>query len=148
MTPGAAASAVSAAPPQAVWDVLLDGRRWSFWNPGVEWLWFEGDPAPGTLATIKLKGVRQTALVIGEARPPEIFVLRLTIGPIARLALTWRLAAHGAGTRIDAVVAIDGIASGLLLGRSARRLEKAIPSHLERLAVRALEEQQKYARLE
>jgi hypothetical protein len=135
------ASAVSAAPPQAVWDVLLDGRRWSFWNPGVEWMWLEGDPAPGTLATFKLTRVRQTALVIEEAAPPHRFVLRLTVGPVARLQLTWTLAAHGAGTRVEAAVAIAGIAAGLLLKRSAERIAQAIPAHLERLAARASEEQ-------
>jgi len=142
------ASALSAAPPQAVWDVLLDGRRWSFWNPGVEWMWLEGDPAPGTLTTIKLSRVRQTAFVIEEAVPPQRFALRLTVGPVARLQLTWTLAANAAGTRIDAAIAIAGIAAGLLLKRSAERIAQAIPAHLERLAARACEEHQKNTRLD
>jgi hypothetical protein len=143
------ATAFSTAPPEVVWDVLLDGRRWSFWNPGVEWMWLEGDPVPGTLATIKLRRVRQTALVIEEALAPQRFALRLTVGPVARLELSWTLTAHDAGTRIDAAVAVAGIAAGLLLERSAQRVATAMPAHLERLSARAAEidEVQKNARL-
>jgi hypothetical protein len=141
------ASAISTAPPQAVWDVLLDGRRWSFWNPGVEWMWLEGAIEPGTLVAIKLKRVRQTALVIAEAVPPQRFALVLTIGPVARLRVTWALAPQAAATRIDAAVAISGFAAGLLLKRSAQRVAQALPGHVERLAVRACEEQEKNARL-
>jgi hypothetical protein len=148
MTREYTASVVAAASPQAVWDVLLDGRRWCFWNPGVEWMWLEGDLAPGTLATIKLKRVLQTAFVIQEALAPQRFAIRLTVGPIARLELSWTIAAQPAGTRIDAAIAIAGIAAGLLLGRSAKRVAAALPGHIERLAQRALDEQQKNAQLD
>jgi len=140
------ASAVSDASPQAVWDVLLDGRRWSFWNPGVEWMWLEGDPIAGTLATIKLARVRQTAFRIEEAAPPHRFALELTVGPVARLRLTWTIAAQDAGTRVDASVAISGIAAGWLLKRPAQRVATALPGHLERLAARAAEDAEKNAR--
>jgi carbon monoxide dehydrogenase subunit G len=135
------ASALCAAPPQAVWDVLLDGRRWSLWNPGVEWMWLEGDAVAGTLATIKLRRVRQTAFVIQEVLPPQRFAIGLKIGPVAQLRVHWSLAAQPAGTRIDAGIAIAGIAAGLLLERSAKRVAQALPGHLERLAARALEQQ-------
>lgn len=138
--------AISAAPPHAVWDVLLDGRRWSFWNPGVEWMWLEGDAAPGNVATIKLKGIRQTAFVIREALAQQRFVLGLTVGPVARLELAWTLAATPDGTRIEADVSIAGVAAGLLLRRPAQRIAAAMPGHVERLAARAVE-QQKNARL-
>ncbi len=134
-------SAVSAAAPQAVWDVLLDGRRWSFWNPDVEWLWLEGDAQPGTIATIKFRRVRQTALVIDEVLAAQRFALRLTVGPVARCRLSWTLTPQAAGTRIDAALAIAGIAAGPLLKRSAERVAAALPGHLERLAQRALEHQ-------
>jgi hypothetical protein len=139
-------TAHSAASPQAVWDVLLDGRRWSLWNPGVEWMWVEGEAAPGTLATIKLQRVRQTAFVIQEAVAPRRFALGLTVGPVARLQLTWSLAAAGTGTDLEAGVAVGGFAAGWLLERSARRVASALPGHLERLAARALDEQEKNAR--
>lgn len=142
------ASADSAAAPQAVWDVLLDGRRWSFWNPGVEWMWLEGDAGPGTLVTIKLKRVRQTALVLTELVPQRRFGLGLTIGPVARLDLTWTLAARGTGTHIDAAVATSGFAAGLLLRRYAGRIAQAFPGHVERLAAYACDGKEKSARLE
>ncbi|MGD0471661.1 MAG: SRPBCC family protein [Candidatus Velthaea sp.] len=142
------ASAISSAPPQAVWDVLLDGRRWSFWNPGAEWMWLEGAVEPGTLVTIKLQGVRQTALRIVEARPPQCFALALAIGPIARFEIVWTLAIQGSGTRIDTAVAIAGIAAGWLLRRPAQRVAEALPGHVERLAARAQEEEEKNARLQ
>jgi hypothetical protein len=141
------ASATSAASPHAVWDVLLDGRRWSFWNPGVEWMWLEGEAVPGALATIKLQRLRQTAFVIREAMPQQCLALTVTVGPVARLTLSWMLAEHGDGTRIDAQIAIAGIAAGLLLERPAKRIALALPGHLERLAARASAEQQKNARL-
>jgi hypothetical protein len=141
-------SAFSAAPSQAVWDVLLDGRRWSFWNPGVEWMWLEGDAAPGTLATIKLRRVRQTAFVVADAVPPEHFALKLTVGPVARLRLTWTLAAQPTGTRIEAAVAICGIAAGFVLKGSAERVAQALPGHVERLALRACQGHEKNARLD
>ncbi len=141
------ASAVSAAQPQAVWDVLLDGRRWSFWNPGVEWMWLEGDPQPGTLATIKLERVRQTAFTIAEAIVPHRFALRLTVGPIARLQLTWTIAEHASGSSVEAAVAIGGAAAGFLLKRPAERVARALPGHLERLAMRAAELCEKNTRL-
>jgi hypothetical protein len=131
------ASALSSAAPEAVWDVLLDGRRWSFWNSGIEWLWLEGEPVAGTLATIKARGMRQTALVIEEALHPQRFALGVTIGPVARMRVTWTLEALPTGTRIDAAVAIEGIAAGLLLKRRAERIAAALPVHLENLAARA-----------
>ena len=134
MTWERAAAAVSRAPLQAVWDVLLDGRRWSFWNPDVEWMWIEGEPVPGTVATVKLKRVRQTAFVIEEIAPPHRFAIRVTVGPVARLRLTWMLTTHERGTRIESIVAIDGVAAGFLLQRPARRVAQAMPATLERLA--------------
>jgi hypothetical protein len=119
--------------------VLLDGRRWSFWNPGVEWLWLEGEPVAGTLATIKLKGVRQTAFIIDEAVAPQRFGMHLTVGPVARLEVRWTLAQCAAQTRIEATIAVAGVAAGFLLKRPAQRVAQALPSHLERLAARAHE---------
>jgi len=140
------ATANSLAAPQAVWDVLLDGRRWSFWNPGVEWLWLEGEAVPGTLATIKFRRVRQTALIIEESLAPQRFALAVSVGPVARMTMSWTLGAQTSGTRIDGTIAITGIAAGPLLKRSAERIANGLPAHLEGLAARALELSEKNTR--
>ncbi len=128
----------SSAPAQAVWDVLLDGRRWSFWNPGVEWMWLEdGEPVPGSFATLKLVKARQTAFVVEEALPPRRFAAGLTVGPVAKLRVGWTLADAEAGTRIEASVGFAGVAAGWLVRRPAERIAAALPAHLERLAARA-----------
>ncbi len=131
------ATAHSSANRQAVWDVLSDGPRWSFWNPDVEWMWIEGEPVVGTLATIKLKRVRQTAFTIVDIAGAQRLALRLTVGPVARLDLSWTLRDEAMGTRIDCQVRITGIAAGPLLKAPAERIASALPASLERLAKRA-----------
>ena len=132
------AGASSAAPPERVWEVLLDGRRWSLWNPGVEWMTVEGALEPGGLLTMKPKGVRQTAFRIEAVRQQRLLALAVRFGPVATLRLRWELAPVAGGTQIVHTVAIAGPFAGLLLRRAAERIADAAPASLERLAVRAL----------
>ncbi len=133
------AGASAAAPPARVWEVLLDGRRWSFWNPGVEWMWLEGEgpPRPGTLATIKPRRLPQTAFRVEAIAPERLLVLAVTFGPVATMRLRWELSPDGAGTAIAQTVSIGGPLAGLLLKRAAERIAGAMPGNLERLAARA-----------
>lgn len=133
------AGASAAAPPGRVWEVLLDGRRWSFWNPGVEWMWLEGPPAPGTLATVKPRRLPQTAFRIEAIVPPRLLTLAVRFGPVATMRLRWELAPDGAGTRLAQSVEIGGPLAGPLLGRAAARIAEAMPENLARLAARAAE---------
>jgi len=120
----------------AIWETLLDAPRWGEWNDGVEWLWFEGVPAAGTLATMKPKRMRQTAFVIEALEPERALSLRLRFGPAAALRLEWRLTPTEAGTRIDGRVAVEGIAAGLLKS-AAMKIALALPATLAQLAARA-----------
>ena len=131
------AEAASAAAPERVWDVLLDGRRWSLWNDGVQWMTPEGPVEPGTLLTMKPKGAPQTAFRIEAAVPRRLLALVVTFGPVAALRLRWELAPHGGGTSIAQTVGISGPLAGLLLRRAAERIANAMPANLERLASRA-----------
>ena len=131
------AGASSAAPPERVWDVLLDGRRWSQWNPGVGWMTVEGALEPGGLLTMKPKRVRQTAFRIEAVRPQRLLALAVRFGPVATLRLRWELAPEAGGTTIVQTVAIAGPLAGPLLRRAAQRIADAAPASLERLAVRA-----------
>ncbi|HZX67847.1 MAG TPA: SRPBCC family protein [Candidatus Elarobacter sp.] len=133
------AGASSAAAPAEVWGVLLDGRRWSEWNPGVEWMVIEGPVEPGTLLTMKPKGVRQTAFRVEAAEPERLLALVVTVGPVASLRLRWELARQAGGSAIVQTVLISGPLAGPLLGRVAHRIAAAMPSILERLAARAVQ---------
>lgn len=131
------AGASSAAAPARVWDVLLDGRRWSLWNHGVQWMTVEGPLEPGTVLTMKPKGAPQTAFRIEAAVPGRLLALVVTFGPVAALRFRWELAPAAEGTRIVQTVAIDGPLAGPLLGRTAERIAAAMPENLARLCERA-----------
>jgi len=122
------------ASPACVWDVLLDGRRWNSWSPGVEWMVVEDEVSAGKLITLKPKGAPQTAFTIEDLQPDALLVMRITFGPVAALRLRWLLEPYGSGTRLSATVAIAGIAAGLLLKKGARAIASAMPGNLERLA--------------
>jgi uncharacterized protein YndB with AHSA1/START domain len=132
------AGASSAAAPERVWDVLLDGRRWSMWSPGVDWMTVEGGLAPGGLLTLKPKGAPQTAFRIEAVEPRRLLALVVRFGPVATLRLRWELAPEAGGTTIVQTVGIAGPLAGLLLRRAAQRIGDAMPANLERLAVRAV----------
>jgi uncharacterized protein YndB with AHSA1/START domain len=131
------AGASSAAPPERVWDVLLDGPRWSLWNPGVEWMTLEGPLGPGTLLTMKPKGGPQTAFRVEAVLPQRLLALVVTFGPVASMRMRWQLEPLAGGTAIVQTVGIGGPLAALLLRRTAERIAAAIPANLERLAERA-----------
>jgi hypothetical protein len=122
-----------------VWGVLMDAPRWGEWNDAVEWLWFEGAPRAGMLATMKPKRMRQTAFMVEALEPERLFCLRLRFGPVAALRLAWRLTPTEAGTCLDGGVSIDGVAAGFLKG-AAVKIAAAMPATLARLAARAADE--------
>lgn len=134
------AEAVSAAPPQAVWRRLLDGRRWSEWNPGVQWMALEGPLASGTVVTLKPKGAPQTAFRLESAVEPRLLALVVTFGPLATMRLRWELAPAGSGTALAQTVEIGGPLAGLLLRRAAERIAGGMAASLERLGALAAAE--------
>jgi uncharacterized protein YndB with AHSA1/START domain len=133
------AEVASAASPERIWAALLDGRRWSFWNPGVEWMTLEGPLRAGTLVTLKPKGAPQTAFRIEAVEEGRRLVLLVTFGPVAALRLGWELIPRGDRTELAQRVAIEGPLAGVLLRRAAERIAGGMAANLERLAARASE---------
>jgi len=131
------AGASSSAPPERVWEVLLDGRRWSQWYEGVEWMTLEGPLAPGTLLTMKPKRAPQTAFRIEAVVPERMLALVVTFGPVAALRFRWELAPHASGTTIAQRVTTDGPLAGMILRRAAERIAGGMTANLARLAQRA-----------
>ena len=117
--------------------MLLDGRRWSEWYQGVEWMTLEGPPAPGTLLTMKPKGAPQTAFRIEDAVAERRLALVVTFGPVAALRFRWDLAPAGDGTSIVQTVGTSGPLAGLILRRAAERIAGGMAANLERLARQA-----------
>jgi uncharacterized protein YndB with AHSA1/START domain len=136
----ATASAHAEASPERVWAVLLDGRRWSRWNAGVEWMVLEGEPVAGTVVTTKPRGAPQTALRIEEAVPARRLALLLTIGPLAALRLRWELQPRDGATEIVQTVATSGPLAATLVQRAARRIAGGMAQNLVRLAALARED--------
>jgi uncharacterized protein YndB with AHSA1/START domain len=128
------AETIAATSPERVWDVLLDGRRWSGWNPGVEWMTVEGSLAPGHVVTIKPKGAPQTAFRVEAAVFARLLALVVTIGPVAALRFRWELAPVEGGTSITQSLAIAGPLAGPLLRKTAQRIVDGMPANLGRLA--------------
>jgi hypothetical protein len=128
------ASAASAARPERLWEVLVDGRRWGAWNDGIAWLVFEGPCAPGSYVTIKPQHGRQTAYHVDVAEAPRRFAIGLRFGPLAALHLSWSIAEEAGGARIDHEIAIDGPLAGLLVRGMAQRALATAPNNLAQLA--------------
>jgi hypothetical protein len=139
MTEATSGEALATVGPEAVWRVLADGPRWFEWNEAVEWLWFEAGVRAGALATMKPKRFRQTAFLITAADEPRELAMQITVGPAARLAFRWTLAADGEGTRITETVTTGGFAARWLFAAAAQRSIAAMPERLARLAALAAE---------
>lgn len=132
-----AAQVVSDADPARVWAVLLDGRGWSRWNHGVQWAVFEGEPAPGTIVTVKPNRAPQTALRIEAVEPERMLALVLTVGPLATLRMRWELNPGADGTVLVQAVATSGPLADPLLRRAAERIAGGMAANLQRLVALA-----------
>ncbi|MGA2393542.1 MAG: SRPBCC family protein [Candidatus Lustribacter sp.] len=117
----ATAVARSAAGPQAVWERLIDGRRWREWSPATDWMVVESTLEPGNFVTVKRKRGRQTAFRIEAAEPSRRLALVLTFGAAARLRLAWTLEPAGDGTLIRQTIESGGRFRRWLTDPLARR---------------------------
>jgi uncharacterized protein YndB with AHSA1/START domain len=111
----------SAADPQRVWAVLIDGLRCRHWSPATEWMLIEGPLARGTVVTVKRKRARQTAYRIEAADEAKRLSLALTFGPAASLHITWTLEPDGSGTSIRQTIETAGGLRRWLTNPQARR---------------------------
>lgn len=134
------ARAQSAATPEAIWSVLLDGRAWSQWYPGVSWMVLEGAVAPGALITVKPKRWQQTALRISVVQPAERLAFGTHLGPLAAFTMTFNISPQpGAGTDVVLAYQIAGPLANLVVRIVGTRLESGIDDAVTALAIRASE---------
>jgi hypothetical protein len=117
----AEAVAHTGAPPEHVWERLIDGLRWHEWSPGTDWMVIEGALEPGAVVTIKRKRGRQTAYRVETVQAPHRLALVLTFGPVASMRLAWTLTPDVAGTEIRQTIETAGRLRRWLTDPQARR---------------------------
>jgi uncharacterized protein YndB with AHSA1/START domain len=99
-------SAVSAAPPETVFDVLADGAGWSTWAGAMvvrSWWEREGDPPPGGVGAIRALGLRRLGSreeIVAYERPTHLAYVILSGLPVKRYRADVRLTPQAGGTRI------------------------------------------------
>jgi hypothetical protein len=116
-----------------VWAAIVDGRRWSFWHDGFEWMWIEGPLEPGSTLTLKPRRYRQTAFVLEEIVAERRFVFATSFGPVARVRVAFDVEPLARGTRIAYAVVADGVLGGLGVRMIGRRLADGAEAALARL---------------
>lgn len=126
-------SAESAAPAGAVWEAIVDGRRWSLWHARFEWMWLEGPLLPGSIVTLKPRRSRQTAFVIVELVPESRLVIETTFGPVASVRVVFDVAAVKSGSSVTYSVIVDGILGSLAVRMIGKRLSDGAPEALAAL---------------
>jgi uncharacterized protein YndB with AHSA1/START domain len=155
MTPVALAFEVDvAAPPEAVWAVLVAAEGWPRWNPGIAFATFRGSAvAPGAPLLFQIDGLKIRAALLTVTPPVELAGRFHTLG--AHGTFQWTLetvpAADDPGpeapspenpgpadplppkTRVRLEEAWRGVAPFLLRGTLRRTLEVSRLHWLERL---------------
>ncbi|HEX5614088.1 MAG TPA: SRPBCC family protein [Acidimicrobiia bacterium] len=98
-------SAVSSAPPEAVWALLADARGWTAWTRFTHAsLEREGDPPPDGVGAIRCFGTKrqQSREEVVHFEPPRQLSYRLLKGlPIDDYRADVVLTPDGTGTRVD-----------------------------------------------
>ncbi len=131
-----------------LWDAIVDGRRWSFWHAGFEWMWLEGPLEKGAIATIKARGVRQTAFTVREVVPEQRLAFETTFGPVARVRIAFDLASLEGASSVTYGVTVDGPLGNLAVRMIGRRLAAGADEALARLGEYALAPEQPAAEKE
>jgi uncharacterized protein YndB with AHSA1/START domain len=124
-----------AAPPELVWDVVADFKRWPEWNSDVKSMSVDGPAAPGTTFTWKAGPGTLTSTVQKVDRPSAIGWTGTTMG--IRAVHVWRFEPREHGTVVHTVESWDGLLARLLRGRMQRTLQRSLDDGLARLKVEA-----------
>ncbi|WP_225725555.1 MULTISPECIES: DUF1731 domain-containing protein [unclassified Nocardia] len=133
-----------ALPPEAVWGVLGDLRRWPEWNPGVDSVRLRGPMEPGTKGDYLPRG-RIIGTMHGRTAPPFVLTAmrpgcELTIEqpePVGRMRLSWTLTPRDGGTELTQRLTFSGPSAPAMRGIVAGLLEHDARVCFARLALLA-----------
>jgi len=118
------ASAVSTAPPGAVFDRWADMGSWPEWDGALAWIRLDGPFVAGMTGELKPRRGPKSRFVVESLEPGSGFTTVSTV-PGGRLRIRHRTEERADGrTDVTAEVSIDGTLAriwAVLLGRSIRR---------------------------
>jgi uncharacterized protein YndB with AHSA1/START domain len=120
------------APPDAVWDVLVDVDAWPTWNSTVGSASLDGAFAPGSRFKWKSGPSTITSTIERADRPEVAGWTGTTLG--ARATHVWELEAVGEGTRVTTRESMSGLVPRLFSGSMRRKLETSLDTWLREMA--------------
>ena len=112
------------APPDAVWDVLVDVDSWPEWNPDVKSASLDGPFAQGSRFKWKSGPSTITSTIERADRPEIAGWTGTTLG--ARATHVWLLEPTERGTRVTTQESMSGLVPRLFSGSMRRTLEKSL----------------------
>ncbi len=112
------------APPDAVWDVLVDVDSWPDWNPDVKSASLDGPFAQGSRFKWKSGPSTITSTIERADRPKVAGWTGTTLG--ARATHVWQLEPTERGTRLTTRESMSGVVPRLFSGSMRRTLEKSL----------------------
>ena len=112
-----------AAPPERVWEVLVDVERWSEWTETVTWVrrLEDGPLRSGSRAKINQPKIPETEYVVTELEPGQSFTWVATGPGVITTARHTVEALPGGGSRVQLAVEQGGLV-GSVMGRFYRGL--------------------------
>ncbi len=119
------------APPEQVWSVLSDLRRWPEWNTDVSTMSMDGPLTLGTRFHWKVSGFTINSQLIEVSPPARIAWSGRMVGVNA--IHVWHLEAKGSGTEVTTEESFEGLLPTLLPGLMQRMLEKALGQGIQML---------------
>jgi uncharacterized protein YndB with AHSA1/START domain len=124
-----------AAPPETVWQVLTDFRRWPEWNPEVKSMSFDGPVEPGSTFRWKA-GPASIVSTLEQVDPPRAVRWRGKTLSIKAIH-DWRLEPRDGGTHVETEESFSGLLTSLLRGSLQKQLDKSLEEGLAALKAEA-----------
>ena len=120
------------APPDAVWEVLVDVDSWPDWNPDVKSASLDGVFEEGSRFKWKSGPSTITSTIQRVHRPEIAGWTGTTLG--ARATHVWQLEPTAPGTRVTTRESMLGLVPRLFSGSMRRMLEKSLDAWLAEMS--------------
>lgn len=130
-----AASAVSPARQQQIWDWYVDTRDWPHWDHLVDAVESTGPFTTGTTGISRSGGLTMRS-ELADVHGPDTYTEVLHM-PLATLTATHALTSTREGTRIEHGMKVEGPAAWILFVLQRKALQDGMNDAIHRLAIHA-----------